>query len=55
LDFGFWILKVLPVASFKNSNVAKKQNGMNYFKYKHTRVLRGDIVGSRARATRFSD
>jgi hypothetical protein len=22
LDFGFWILKVLPVASLKNSNVA---------------------------------
>lgn len=30
LDFGFWILKVLPVGSFKNSNVQSlNPNGMS--------------------------
>jgi hypothetical protein len=29
LDFGFWIVKALPVGSFKNSNVASlNPNGM---------------------------
>jgi hypothetical protein len=31
LDFGFWIVKALPVASFKNSNVASlNPNGISH-------------------------